>query len=626
MTGTVSAETLLDLHQAGRLAADYPRVAPLVSALTGDDRLRAGRLLARVDPDEVLSLHPATPTLTVAMTGHGNLAMLVPALTAELARHGILLRPHLTDHDSYVFELGDPGSGLYRARPQLTLCVLDPQTIFERVPAPWTPDDVETALRAHLDVVTGLVGRFETASQGTLVLNTLPLPRRFTAQLVDHGSRAALGATWREGNARLLRLAAEHAAVVGLDLDPILADGIAAHDPALSTYAKAHLAPGLLAAYAREVGHLGRHLCGMTRKALVLDLDNTVWGGVLGDDGPEGIEVRDTFRGEAFRAFQSVAKQLGSQGVLVAAVSKNDLEPVQAVLRDHPGMTLRDEDFVRVIANWRPKHENLAELASALNIGLDSLVFVDDNPYECGLVHRELPAVAVVPVAGEPAGHVTALLQDGWFDVRELAAEDRGRPNQYRTELARSDFLESFESVADYLRELGVRVRFAPLEDAEVPRVSQLTLRTNQFNLTTERLQPAQVRARAADPAHRVLTIRSADRFGDNGLVGAVFTLRDGERTYIENFLLSCRVFARGIEQACLAAVLRDARRTGAAAVIGRYRPTAKNRTVRDFFPRYGFTEDGADGDTTVFRHDLTALPEHPGHIDLDDGLGGTYR
>ncbi|MET8044703.1 HAD-IIIC family phosphatase [Micromonospora sp. NPDC005215] len=626
MTGTVSAETLLDLHQAGRLAVDYPSVARLIAPLTGDARLRAGRLLARLDPDEVLREHPGTPTLTAALTGHGTLAMLVPALTAELARHGILLRPHLTDHDSYVFELGDPDSGLYRTQPHITLCVLDPQVVFDRLPVPWTPDQVAQAFQAHLEVVAGLVRTFASANTGTLVLNTLPLPRRFTAQLIDHRSRATLGAIWREGNARLLRLAAEHPPVICLDLDPILSDGVAAYDPALSTYAKAHLAPGLLAAYAQEVGHLGRHLSGMTRKCLVLDLDNTVWGGVLGDDGPEGIEVRDSFRGEAFRAFQSVVKQLGSQGVLVAAVSKNDPEPVHAVLREHPGMTLRGEDFVRVVANWRPKHENLRELSTTLNLGVDSFVFVDDNPYECGLVRRELPGVTVVPVSEEPAGHVPALLRDGWFDVRELAVEDRGRPAQYRDELARADFLETFESIADYLRELGVRVRLASLTDADLARVSQLTLRTNQFNLTTERLQPAQVRARAADPAQRILTIRSADRFGDNGLVGVILTRRDGDRLHIDNFLLSCRVFARGIEQACLAAVLRAARHDGVRRVLGRYRPTAKNRTVRDLLPRYGFAEIGTDGDAVVFQHDLTDLPIHPEHIDLDDGQGGSNR
>src|SRR5262249_32703099 len=185
-------------------------------------------------------------------------------------------------------------------------------------------------------------------------------------------------------------------------------------------------------------------------------------------------------------ACQRVAKQLGSQGVLLAAVSKNDLEPVRDVLRNHPGMTLREDDLVRVVANWRPKHDNLTELAAALNLGVDSVVFVDDSPYECGLVRHALPGVAVVPVDGEPGLYVEKLLRDGWFDTRALTAEDRTRVAKYRDELVRKDFLDTFESIEDYLRELKVRVRLAAVTDptTDAVRISQLTLRTNQFNLT----------------------------------------------------------------------------------------------------------------------------------------------
>ncbi|NUU20362.1 MAG: HAD-IIIC family phosphatase, partial [Streptomycetaceae bacterium] len=395
---------------------------------------------------------------------------------------------------------------------------------------------------------------------------------------------------------------------------PLAGEGIAVGEPRLHAYAKAYLSPALLAAYAREVGHLARHVAGRTKKALVLDLDETVWGGVLGEDGADGIEVADTYRGEAFRAFQKVAKQIASQGVLLAAVSKNDLDPVRAVLRDHPGMTLREDDFVRVTANWRPKHDNLRELASDLGIGVDSFVFADDSPYEVGLVRTELPDVAVVALDGEPALHIEKLMRDGWFDARELTAEDRERTTRYREELDRRDFLDGFASLDDYLRELGVTVRFSAATEAEIPRVSQLTLRTNQFNLTTERLQVPDVAARSADPAFSVLAIRSSDRFGDNGLVGAVFVRRDGGTARIDNFLLSCRVFARGIETACLSALLTALRHAGVTEVRAAYRPSAKNGKVADFYPRAGFTAVGGDGD---FRHDLQDIPEAPKHVAL---------
>ncbi|MEU9532069.1 HAD-IIIC family phosphatase [Streptomyces sp. NPDC048213] len=587
---------------------DYPAVRGLVAGLSGDALVRAGRLLARLDPDRVLAAHPATPAPLIAVTGHGTLSALVPALTGELARHGLLARVRLSDFDSWVFDLADPGSALYAAGPSLVLCVLDADLVAGELPLPWRVEDVERVLAEKTALAERAAEVFATAARGaTLVLNTLPLPRSLTAQLVDLGARARLGAVWREANARLLRLTETRPEVVTVDLDPLLAEGTPARDVRQSVYAKAHLSDALLAGYAREVGHLARQAAGGAKKVLALDLDDTVWGGVLGEAGPEGIEVAGSYRGEAFRRFQAVAKQLGSQGVLLAAVSKNDREPVVKTLREHPELTLREDDFVQVRANWRPKHENLAELAAALNLSTDSFVFVDDSAFECGLVRRELPGVAVLQVSEEPALHVERLLADGWFDVRALTAEDRARPARYREEQARQDFLHTFDSLDGYLRELDISVTLAPVDAARVDRISQLTLRTNQFNLTTRRLQPAEVRALREDPAARVLAIESADRFGDNGLVGAVLLRRDAGVLHIENFLLSCRVFSRGIEQAVLGAVLEHAFDEGAEEVRAGYVRTARNGKVADFYPRAGFGTVRADDASADFR--LTARP-----------------
>ncbi|MFD0329344.1 HAD-IIIC family phosphatase [Streptacidiphilus monticola] len=296
----------------------------------------------------------------------------------------------------------------------------------------------------------------------------------------------------------------------------------------MSAYAKAHLGEELLARYAREVGHLGRALRGKAKKVLVLDLDNTLWDGVLGDDGADGIAAATTFRGEAFGTFQKLARQIGSQGVLLAVSSKNDQEPVLEVLRTHPDMVLRDTDFVRINANWNPKDANLRDIAAKLNLGVDSFVFADDSTFETGLVAAGLPEVAVVRLDEEPALHVEKLLADGWFDVRELTAEDRERASLYRVESERQDLLDSSGSYEEYLEQLQVRVQVSAVGDLDLARVAQLTLRTNQFNLTTQRLQPDEVRARIDDPEHLVLSVRSGDRFGDNGVVGALFAHREG--------------------------------------------------------------------------------------------------
>jgi FkbH-like protein len=622
LVADLTAGTLLELAAAGRLAAEYPLVCRIVAALAEQEQARggltrAGRLLERVDPAEIQRLHPDLPGVSVGITGHGTLSGLTPPLRAEFARHGLVARPMVTGFDGYVRELGDPDSDLSTARPDLVLCVLDPAMVFDEVPVPWTPEDVERAATAKVALIERLAERYTGTGRGTLVLNTMPLTRRHTAQLVDWRSRARLGAVWRRANARLLALADRHPSVVVIDLDPLVAEGVPVGDDRLGTYAKAHLTDDLLADYAREIGHLARNLVGRTKKCLVLDLDDTLWGGVLGDDGVDGIELGGGYRGEAFLAFQRVAKQLGAQGVLLAAVSKNDPDLVERALRDHPAMALREADFVQVVANWRPKHENLAGLADRLGLAVDSFVFVDDSPYERGLVRRELPGVAVVDVDGEPALHAARLLRDGWFDQRELTGEDRVRPARYREEAARKGFLDRFDSVEDYLRELDVRVRVGPATEAEAARVSQLTLRTNQFNLTGRRLQPQDVRRLLDDPDALVLAVHVADRFGDSGLVGAVLARWRGDLLHIDNFLLSCRVFSRSVEEACLNWVLRHARDRGAAAVLAGYRPGKRNGLVRDFYPRNGFVPEGDDGTTLTFRHPLTEIAPPPAHIRL---------
>ncbi|MGW0560028.1 HAD-IIIC family phosphatase [Streptomyces sp. NPDC003016] len=631
-------DRLRALYDEGRLAADYPLVPALIAELAQAQDAsythlsRAGRLLARVTAEAVAELHPGVVPAKVAITGHGTLDALTAPLTAELARHAVPLRLSAGDYDSWTRDLQDTGSGLYAPETELALCVLDAQIVFDELPLPWRVADVTETAAAKLDLLDRLCARYAEHGPGTLVLNTLPLLPVHTRQLVDHRSRNELAIAWREFNSGLLRLAAKHPRVHVVDLDPLIAEGGAVRDARLAAYAKVHLGEELLARYAREAAHLLRALRGRTRKVLVVDLDNTLWDGILGDDGPDGIAAATTYRGEAFGRFQRTVKQIGAQGVLLAVCSKNDREPVLGVLRDHPDMVLRETDFVRINANWDPKDGNLRDIAARLNLGTDSFVFADDSPFECGLVASSLPEVAVVRLDEEPASHVDRLLADGWFDVRELTAEDQRRAGQYRSEAGRQDLREGAGSMEEYLRALDVRVEVSPVRDHELARIAQITLRTNQFNLTTRRLQQADVRERLDSPDHFVLAVRSRDRFGDNGVVGALFAHREADGLRIDNMLLSCRVFARGIEQAAVAALLSYAKESGAAAVHASYRPTAKNHRVRDFYPSMGFGTVGASESGSgeaesgfgeaEFRHPLTDLPAVPGHLTLDASFG----
>ncbi len=619
-------QRLLELHRQGSLAQEYPQVRRLLAEIDDADLLQFGYLLAALDPNDVLRRNPGQYNIRVAITGHGTLGPLVPALTVELARHGILIRPYVADFSSYIFDLSDPESQLYRTSPDVTLCVLDPCVVMDELPVPWSPADVESILARKIELIEQAVNTFETCGRGTLVFNTIPLLRELSEQLVDYSSRARLGAVWREAACSLLSMCQERSQVVVIDVDPLIGTGLPAVDPRQSRYAKVNLSTELLFLYAREVGHLARRLTGQVKKCLVLDLDETLWGGTLGDLGVFGIEIADGYRGDAFLAFQKVVKQIGAQGVLLAVVSKNDLELVREAFRSHPGMILREDDFVWIAANWRAKYENIQQLSKSVNLATDSFVFVDDSAYECGLIRHALPEVAVVQLNREPAFHITNLLGDGWFDVPELTREDRDRSAQYRTERERRTFLDKFSGVDDYLRELCVEVHLARMEEKHVARVSQLTLRTNQFNLTTRRLDAQDVRARLTDPLRTILVIETRDRFGDGGVAGVIILCWVVDELHIENFVLSCRFFSRGIEQTCLSVLLSHARARQAKAVIGSFRPTAKNMGVQDFYSRFGFAPAGTRGNDVFFRHDLVDVIEPPDHVQVTTDFEGGSR
>lgn len=306
---------------------------------------------------------------------------------------------------------------------------------------------------------------------------------------------------WREFNARLLRLTAQHPALAVVDLDPLIASAGPATDARLALYTRSAFSAAVFAALAREAVHVLRARRGMTRKCLVLDLDHTLWDGVLGEDGPDGIDCGPTLRGEPYAALQRVARQLAAQGVLLAVSSKNDPGPVRDVLQTHPDMTLRAEDFVSVQAGWDPKDTALHTIAHDLGIATDALVFADDSAAERALIRHRLPETAVVPLGDEPAWHVTRLLADGWFDTPHVTDDDRGRTGQYRAAAARTRLRGSTGSHEEYLRELAIVVRISPPRPHELPRVSQLSLRTNQFNLTGERIGPERISGPDTGPA-----------------------------------------------------------------------------------------------------------------------------
>jgi FkbH-like protein len=340
---------------------------------------------------------------------------------------------------------------------------------------------------------------------------------------------------------------------------------------------------------ARSLTSLVNALYGKSRKVLVLDLDNTLWGGVIGDDGIDEIQIgRETPVGEAYSAFQEYCLALRSRGVLLAVCSKNDADIAKSGLA-HPSSIIKMEHISCFKANWEPKHENILAIANELNLGTDSFVFVDDNPAERAIVSSQLPSVAV-PEVGDQVTRYAAILEQGrYFEPVTLSREDLERASLYSDNARRAVIERAFANYGDYLDSLEMSAEIESFKPVYLERIAQLTNKTNQFNLTTRRYTLAQIQSIANDPEYVGLYCRLNDRFGDNGLISVVLGRWQDDALHIDLWLMSCRVLKRDVELAMLDAIAQRAINRGTERIFGYYLPTQKNGMVAGFFPSLGF-------------------------------------
>lgn len=353
--------------------------------------------------------------------------------------------------------------------------------------------------------------------------------------------------------------------------------------------------PKLAKAFHRWFQRQTEQIALIRKKCLVLDLDNTLWGGILGEDGLEGIRIGGDYPGKAFRYFQEALLELGRNGIILTVCSKNNEADVLEAWEKHPDIVLRKEHFAAWRINWRDKATNIREMASELNIGLDSLVFVDDNPAERELVRQVLPMVGVPEFPAQPYDlpKFFARLVDEYFKVYSVTDEDRHKTEQYKANAQRAQAQNGFTDFGAFLESLQMRLTIAEADEFSIPRIAQMTQKTNQFNLTTRRYTESEIRGKLAAGA-RIHTLSVSDRFGDSGITGCII-IDDGE---IDTLLLSCRILGKGIETAFMRTVQNRLLAEGISHLKATYIPTAKNGQVADFYDRCGFvlTETLPDG------------------------------
>jgi FkbH-like protein len=603
----------------------------------GDERWVSLRALANTEMDFVrtaqldrrlaLTTSDLVPkALRLALLSSATVDQLVPSIRIAALRRGIRLDIHVPDFGQFRQSLLDPRSSLTAFQPHVVLFAIDPQAF---IGTDFIPD--AAAADEHLaDRLEDLVSLWRIARDrfGAQVIQQTFLPTLpYLMGMAEYRAPGSPAAMVNAANAKLQSLAlAEKIDLLALN-DHVLRDGLGAwHSRALWHRAKQEISPAAAPMYGELVLRVVAARRGESAKCLVLDLDNTIWGGVIGDDGLDGIVLgQGSAEGEAYLEFQRYAKGLSKRGVILAVCSKNEEANALEVFEKHPDMVLRREDIAAFAANWEDKATNLRRIAADLNIGSDALVFADDNPFERNIIRRELPVVQVPELPEDPALYADTLSAAGYFEAIDLTQEDLTRSASYQAtrELRRHDVQSS--DLDGYLASLDMEARWGKFDPVSLKRVTQLINKTNQFNVTTRRYSDTETAAIMSNPNAIGLHVRLVDRYADHGIVAVVIGRRcDGEVLDIDTWLMSCRVLGRGVEKATLCILLNEAVLGGYKKIVGRYRPTSKNGMVRDLYPNLGFDFAAeADDGETVWTLNPAAKIANPSHIQITENAGG---
>jgi FkbH-like protein len=522
---------------------------------------------------------------------------LIPLLRAEAFAAGIDVSIQLGEFNVWLQEVLDPAARLYAFQPDAVILAIHDATVEQ------LRDAVE-ALRVQ--------------SAAAVIVHTIEAPATPSRGVLD----AQLGGQWeavQDANRAIRELARLHRGVYVLDYDALAArhGRLSWRDERKWLTVRLPIAAPYLRYLAREWMRFLHPLTGKVAKAVVTDLDNTLWGGVVGEDGIEGLRLGPEYPGAAYQAVQRVLLDLHARGILLAVCSKNNYDDAIAVIDTHPGMLLSSRHFAALRINWNDKAQNLREIAAELNIGVEALAFLDDNPVERAAVRSSLPEVTVIELPADTLLWAQLLRDQPVFERLALSAEDERRGEYYAAQQQRRQAAGACKTPQDFLRSLDQEVEIAALDAMSLARVAQLTQKTNQFNVTTRRYTEQQIAELAQRPGWRVYSLRLRDRFGDNGIVGVAILATKGLDSMgldsmggaaeIDTLLLSCRVIGRGVETAFLSFLCEQAAKSGCRVLRGRFAPTRKNAPSRELFASHGFEKLADDEQGSLWELNLAA-------------------
>jgi FkbH-like protein len=537
-------------------------------------------------------LSPVTGiSVRIAILSSYVLDRFVQYLDLECRKAGLCPDFYIGPFNQYTQEIIQTNSGLHMFKPEIVFLSIGLEDVFPAILGSPSVQDLVEAAKQILDQLLQLADHYQRNSQAVFVISEFAMIRRSPHGILDNRLPQGLHGWVEELNKRLAEACRSRERTYVLPLRHVLSwVGIErSYDPKLHHMARMQLSDFACAELARYALRYIKPMKGLTKKCIVLDLDGTLWGGIVGELGPDGIHLGPGAPGSEYMEFQKGLLNLTYRGILLAICSKNNPDDVIPVLKHHPYMVLREEHFAAMRINWNNKADNIREIAKELNIGLDSIVYLDDNPNECELVRQLLPEVLTIDLPTDPSQYRQALESLSDFELLALTQEDQMRVAQYQAIGKRQAMRTAAASLEDYLHSLNLQVDIALAQKEHVNRLAQMCSKTNQFNLTARRYQTADIERFLSSCEYVVYALRVTDRFVDHGLVGTAIIQKHPVHWRIDTLLMSCRVMGLTIEKAFLARIAKDARQGKAQTLIGEFIPTNKNHPVKDLYPSNGF-------------------------------------
>lgn len=549
-------------------------------------------------------------SINIALLGNCTTDYIAKALTQSCADYNISANVYNCPFRQYNQEIFNKESGFYTSKPELTILFLEGMILFPQ----WyevgsvmnSADKKHSFIKAVFDSLISLVEEIHASSDSVIIMNNFKMPHFSPLGILDNKYFPGLKDMISLLNLELAQWASDKDYLYIFDYCAFTTHygNENLYDPKMFYITNTTIALPYTVKLAKEYLRYILPLRFMSKKCLVLDLDNTLWGGVAGEDGISGIKLDITGTGRSFYDFQKQILNLYYKGIILAINSKNNLEDAMTIIEKHPHMVLNKEHFSAIKINWDDKVKNLIAISKELNIGIDSIVFFDDSVIERELVKSMLPEVTVIDVPADTSKYSEAIRNIIEFEYIKLTDEDLSRNSMYSNNKERNGAQQKFSNVEDYLKSLKTKVILEYSNEFSIPRIAQLTQKTNQFNMTTKRYTQEDIESFHNSQDYVVISIKVKDIYGDNGLTGVCIVKIDGNCARIDTFLLSCRVLGRNVEFAFLNKIISLLQRKGIDTVYASYLMTEKNKVNENFYLRAGFSTQESNANEFVYYMD----------------------